>query len=206
MSRHPTFKCFRTLLHQKAHLVLHKWLTPGWPAETLPFGHKPAQCCPEPWTWLLGVYWQSDRSGAIRNHCLVVRMTDDASVDSQSSHHCSASSRSLWWCSNALSIFPNSIQAFPMHPCRFPKTSFLFGNSFSDHPCTVFNTSSAFFRPPFAFPDVNSTLKNIQLGILNNKSAISSSPGSVYLHQCLLDSLAETLQVLLAFGERMKYL
>lgn len=135
---------------------------------------------------------------------LMSRLT--ASVDSQSSHHSSASSRSLWWCSNALSIFPNSIQAFPMHPCRFPKTSFLFGNSFSDHPCTVFSTSSALFRPPFAFPDVNSMLKNIQLGILNNKSAISSSRGSVYLHQCLLDSSAETLQVLLAFGERMKYL
>lgn len=107
----------------------------------------------------------------IRDHliyCLLVRRSDDC-VDSSSSHRCSASSRPWWWCSNAPSMFPNSIKAFPIEACRFPKTSFLFGSSLSDHLCTVFNTSSAFFNPPFAFPDINSTMIKVQLRILNCK-------------------------------------
>lgn len=151
--------------------IWHELLTTRWRGETVRFGHKPVRGCPEPWRWLLGVYWWSE----IREHLiysLLVRRPDGC-VDSSNSHPCSASSRPLWWCSNAPSMFPNSVKAFPIEVCRFPKTSFLFGNSFSDHPCTVFSTSSAFFRPPFAFPDVNSTLINIQLRILKyNKNQL----------------------------------
>lgn len=145
----------------------------------------------------------------IRGHLiyyLSVRRPDNC-VDSSSSHPCSASSRPLWWCPNAPSMFPNSIKAFPMEVWRFPKTSFLFRNSFSDHPCTVFSTSSAFFRPPSAFPDVNSTLINVQLRILNYKENQPGVQGEVLLdlHQCLVDSSAETLQILMGCGERKKY-
>lgn len=116
-----------------------------------------------------GGFWEITDDQTIQGAFVLLSRRVDDWVDSSGSHPCSASSRPLWWCSNAPSMFPNSIKAFPIEVCRFPKTSFLFGNSFSDHPCTVFSTSSAFFRPHFAFPDVNSTLINVQLRILNNE-------------------------------------
>lgn len=104
-----------------------------------------------------------------------------------SSHHCLANSRSFWWCSNALSMFPRSTKALPMQLCKVPKTSFLLGTSFSDHLCTIFITSSAFFRVPSAFPDINSgmTKRTVRIFKLKVKERIK-----VYVYpECYLASV-----------------
>lgn len=64
-----------------------------------------------------------------------------------------ASSRSFWWCSNALSTSPRSNKAFPIQLYSFPRSSFLLGMSFSEHPRTIFTTSSAFLMQTSVFPD-----------------------------------------------------
>lgn len=39
----------------QVQLLFHYLLTTQWPVRTVQFGHKPVQCCPEPWTLHLGV-------------------------------------------------------------------------------------------------------------------------------------------------------